>query len=248
MSFSRAWEATAPGPYGLGEVYDDVTYGKLPPLPERLFTGTFDWLTPKAAGTGSYYMAPNPVRVDGLDAFNRRLARHGLALPAAFVVFMASSRLQSSVPSCLACEWEISPRLVASPIEDHAFMVRFMNDQQGCGYWYLYLGSDGSSPVVCSASSYEPADGDEPLKMDPASFLADVQWTAPGFEHFVYRYWVENVAWFELVSQKRDLLDLSPVVRRYVDHLRVPAAAPLDCWPTPFPGERGGDHGQGQLW
>jgi hypothetical protein len=95
VRFSRSWEATGPGPYGLGEVYDDETYGKLPPLPERLFTGTFDWLTPEAAGPGPYYMAPNPVRVDGLDAFNRRLARHGLALPAAFALFMASSCLQS---------------------------------------------------------------------------------------------------------------------------------------------------------
>ncbi|MGK5737859.1 hypothetical protein [Micromonospora sp. URMC 103] len=125
----------------------------------------------------------------------------GLALPAAFALFMANSRLQSSVPSCTASEWEISPQPVASPIEDHAFMLRFMKDQQGCGYWYLYLGSDGFSRVVGSASRYEPAGDDEPLKMAPASFLADVQWTAPGFGHFVYRYWIENVAWFELVSQ-----------------------------------------------
>jgi hypothetical protein len=120
---------------------------------------------------------------------------------------------------------------VASPIEDHAFFVRLMKDQQGCGYWYLYLGSDGSSPVVASASSYEPADDDEAPRIASASFLADVQWLAPSFEHFVYRYWIENVAWFELVVRVRDLPDLSPVVRRYLDHLRVPAAPPLDCWP-----------------
>jgi hypothetical protein len=248
VRFSRAWKATGPGPYGLGEVYDDETYGKLPPLPERLFTGTFEWLTPEAAGPGPYYMAPNPVRVDGLDALNRRLARHGLALPTAFGLFMASSRLQGSVPSCTACEWEISSRLVASPVEDHAFMLQFMKDQQGCGYWYLYLGSDGSSPVVRSASCFEPADDDEPLTVPSASFLADVQWTAPGFEHFLYRYWVENVAWFELVSQKRDLLDLAPIVRRYVDHLREPAVAPLDCRPAPFSAEHGDDRGQGHFW
>ncbi|WP_433536680.1 hypothetical protein ACQPZK_02200 [Micromonospora sp. CA-249363] len=200
VRFSRSWEATGQGPYGLGEVYDDEAYGKLPPLPERLFTGTFDWLTPEAAGPGPYYMAPNPVRVDGPDAFNRRLARHGLALPAAFALFMASSCLQKSVPSSTAGEWEISPRLVASPIGDHAFFVRFMKDQQGCGYWYLYLGLDGSSPVVASASSYEPADDDEAPRIASASFLADVQRLAPSFEHFVYRYWIENVAWFDLVS------------------------------------------------
>ncbi|MEU7999343.1 hypothetical protein AB0B83_29045 [Micromonospora sp. NPDC049060] len=247
MRFSRAWGATGQGPYGLGEVYNDETYGKLPPLPEQLLNGTFDWLIPEAAGRGSFYMAPGPVPLGGLDALNRRLAWHGLALPAAFERFMASSVLQASVPSCTACEWENSPRLVASPIEDHAFMLRFMKDQQGCGYWYLYLGSDGLSPVVGSASRYEAAD-DEPVKIAPASFLADVRWMAPDFEHFVYRYWIENVAWFGLVSQKRDLRDLNPVVRQYVNHLQAPAGSPLDCWPTPFPAARGGDHGQDQLW
>jgi hypothetical protein len=42
--------------------------------------------------------------------------------------------------------------------------------------------------------------------------------TATCFEQFIYRFWVENLAWFEVVDQDRGWDDLPPAVRDYLAH------------------------------
>jgi hypothetical protein len=82
--------------------------------------------------------------------------------------------------------------------------------------------------------------------------LAGVMWVAPDFEHFVYRYWIENVTYHEVVNQRREWADLSPAVRGYLSHYRMPVPPPLEVWPSPFPtgAIRGRVEvpGQGRLW
>jgi len=41
---------------------------------------------------------------------------------------------------------------------------------------------------------------------------------APGFEAFLYRFWVENLAWFELNEWGRPPAELDPAVRAYLSH------------------------------
>jgi hypothetical protein len=43
---------------------------------------------------------------------------------------------------------------------------------------------------------------------------------ARDFESFLYRFRVENLAWFEVVDQERDWAQLSPAVRDYLYHYR----------------------------
>jgi hypothetical protein len=253
VRFARGWYEVGLGPYRPDRVCDDDTYGQLPRLPEHLFTGDFQWLTAEAAGPEAFYMEPNPVTSHDLDTLNLRLARDGLVLPAAFATFMSNDVLQGSVPSFSADEWAVSRRPVASPIEEHARLLQFMNNQQGYGWWYLYLGSDGSSPVIGSDELLEPTDDDGPDDRFVAIFMERMTWLAPSFEEFVYRYWIENVAWFQIHEQKRPWQDLSPSVRTYLDHYRTPQRGTLDVWPTPIPPEAirempVDDPAQGRLW
>jgi hypothetical protein len=139
--------------------------------------------------------------------------------------------LQRAIPDLAAC-WETATSPMPSPAERHAYLVRFMHDVQGCAYWYLYLCSDGTSSVVSSLDLYEPDEADD---ISLADFLDSTMWVAPGFEQFMYRYWIEGVALYQVVHSEKRWKDLSPEVREYLDHYRKPDAAPLDVWLSAFP-------------
>lgn len=81
------------------EFFDDQTYDGLPSLREHLFTGNFDWLTPRAAGPDAYYTEPAPVSLPTLYTVEHRLAGSCLALPTSFVNFMRSAEHQRRIPS-----------------------------------------------------------------------------------------------------------------------------------------------------
>ncbi|WP_435208536.1 hypothetical protein [Micromonospora sp. bgisy143] len=251
MRFMRGWWGCDLGSHRQVAELDDDTYGSLPLLPAHIFDGRFGWLTPQAAGADAQYMEANPVPTAGLARIDRRLARDGLALPSSFVTFMGSETLQRAVPHVATC-WEMSPTPVPSPVEKHAYLVRFMHDVQSCAYWYLYLGSDGSSPVVASINLYEPTESEEDEDMSTADFLDQTVWLAPDFEHFVYRYWIESVACCQADQSGVRWDDLRPEVREYLDHYRHTVRAQLDVWPSAFPAAalRNADAmpGQAALW
>jgi hypothetical protein len=66
-------------------------------------------------------------------------------------------------------------------------MLRFLNDSQGSAFWYLYLSPHAESAVLGSGEwRYAFHLPDEPL--DPSRYF----WSAPNFESFVYRLWIEG--------------------------------------------------------
>ena len=70
------------------------------------------------------------------------------------------------------------------------YLVRFLADQQGCAFWYLYTNKDGSDH--CVVSSCERFDGDEmEYEMDELK-ETDFQFWAESFEAFILRFWLEN--------------------------------------------------------
>ncbi|WP_326558917.1 hypothetical protein [Micromonospora sp. NBC_01796] len=220
-------------------------------MAEGGWVGCGDAIRTGAAGPDDYHLAPNPLTAEAVRVFNRLLAKDGLVLPAAFATFIGSARLQHAVPS-LGNEWRVTTPF-PSPIEKHAYLVRFMHDSQGCLYWYLYLGSDGTGPVLCSPSDHEPEEGEEAGETGLTDFLGETRWVAPDFEQFLYRYWIEHVAWYEVVDQDCEWDALSPVVRGYLDHYRSANPPTLDIWPSPLPPDalRTPDlahPGQGTLW
>ena len=54
---------------------------------------------------------------------------------------------------------------------------------------------------------------------DPAQELASFK-VAEGFEPFLYRFWIENLAWFLTVDQDAQWEDLPAPVAGYLAHYR----------------------------
>src|SRR5207249_640051 len=81
-----------------------------------------------------------------------------LALPDSFVRLTGSFELQDRIPSCTACYFDLPEGVMESPFRAGDHVIRFLNDQQVCVCWYLYLSAD-ESPFVISSSGA----GDEPF-------------------------------------------------------------------------------------
>lgn len=135
---------------------------------------------------------------------------HEAALPQEFVAFMADPVLRDSVPTCTSCYWAADLPVAPSPVHDGALLVRFLNDQQGCLYWYLQLLPDGSHEVLCGGEAYD-------LQQVPREVaVEDLVRVADGFDRFIARFWIENLAWYEVAGQKRSDAELSAPVWDYV--------------------------------
>jgi hypothetical protein len=245
LRFERLWWAAVDHDFTPHGVCDDETYDRLPAVPEQLFTGDFRWLSAEAAGPDAYYMQPNPVPPAALQLLNRRLSRCGVLLPASFVTFVSSSLLQGRIPSSTCNGWEMSDP-APSPVEKYGFLLRFMHDQQGCWFFYLYLAEDGSCPVLGSEELFTP-EVDEDRTFTARDFMESARWLAPNFEEFVYRYWVENVIWHQTIYKQRPVGVLPALAQEYASLLKVPGRPPLNSWPVPL--SPWGDHpDQLTLW
>lgn len=237
MRFERHWWAALDHDFTPHGFCEDDTYDRLPPLPVHLFGGDLGWLDAEAAGPDAYYMTPHPVPRAALELLDRRLAGSGVRLPASFMTFMGSAELQRRVPSATSNGWWLSDP-EPSPAEKYGFLLRFMHDQQGCYYFYLYLAEDGSAPVLGSESLFTPGDqededdGEAPLTS--SEFVEYAQWLAPDFEQFLYRYWVENVIWHRTVYQEGPAAELPPLARDYLRLLQDPDRPDLNQRPAPL--------------
>lgn len=175
---------------------DVGTYGRyefqdLPPVPFAM-TGDLAWLAVQPAHD-EWSIGTEPATE--LPALLSACERLGVSLPPAFLALMRTPTLQRRIRSCTACFVDVAAEPVRSPVGD-GYLVRFLADQQGCLYWYLYLTADGRDhAVVCSADFYgsedtyeaEEGDGTEP---DAIVFCGE------SFETFLCRYWLENEIWF----------------------------------------------------
>jgi len=78
---------------------------------------------------------PDRSSLDSLAADPEKV---GLDLPPPFATFIASPALREAVRSGTAC-WRDLAEPIPSPVEDGAYLVRFLRDQQDCVMWFLYL-------------------------------------------------------------------------------------------------------------
>jgi len=130
----------------------------LPNLDYLDLRGDLSWLKPlddwtvKAKKMKALYQvaaASNP-QVDELVASAKRLE---LALPVEFVRFIRNKELQYHIPSSSASYFKLSEAgLMKCPasVDGGAggYLIRFLCDQQGCGYWALYLAPGGNHCVI----------------------------------------------------------------------------------------------------
>ena len=195
------WIGTDLGPLrDCDGTYCDYPVDSLPPLPDDRFDGTFGWLA--GAGGGEDAMEPGFIP-STMDA----------PLPEVFERFMARPDLLGAVRTCTSCYWDVSERSLPGPDGDGDRLVRFLADQQDCVLWYLHLRPDGSHRVVAGGVRYDEDDPPAPDRL-----RADLIVVAPDFERFVYRFWVENLAWFEVVDDELPPDEWSAPVREYLAH------------------------------
>jgi len=213
------WSVELPGYRACDSTYCYFPYEMLPPLDESLFRGEFQWLAPpgdEMQATMAIYRneAANARMAGNLNRLKASAAQLGLRLPAAFLAFMTSPELQDRIPSCTACYFDLSERIIQLPIDDGGYLIRFLNDQQGVLLWYLYLTPQSESAVVISPVVFDDDGWD---KTPTETIRADIEFCAPTFEEFMYRFWVENTIWFASEGGH----SLTEAQANYLRHYRI---------------------------
>lgn len=232
--FQFGWYAFALPGYRPGDhthTYDLYSYDDLPPIPEDRLTGKLQWLVPLDSDIDTIMQRYHPTveqqaewiplwvnKLKNLVASAKQL---GLSFPDTFLQLMASPELQYRIPSCTACYFSLSEKIVRCPGSEEGYLIRFLNDQQVCLLWYLYVTPKGEHCILVSPyldeemylldrEEFIDLDGsihlDEGLHFaDPdesAAFVKSTYVCAPSFEAFLYRFWIENVLYFNLTKQK----------------------------------------------
>jgi hypothetical protein len=196
--FPRHWWGIGLEDARLEPVRPDVgTYGRysfeqLPPVPFSL-NGDLAWLA-TAALQVDHIAADERAQVSARwPSLQQVILQRGLRLPGPFVHFLDSPMLQQRVRSCTACFLDLCSQPVPSPIAG-GHLLRFLADQQGCLFWYLYLTDDCSDhAVVCSPGFHGMEE--EQWQLEPPD-PGDLVMCAESFETFLARFWLENEIWF----------------------------------------------------
>ncbi len=208
-TFKSAWWSFDLGAYRPCDgTYRCYPAESLPPVDAQRFTGDFAWLRP-ARGRARPGKAPALVAA---------AKQRGVPLPAAFLRFMTDGALQDAVPSCTACEWDLSAAPVPCRVVPGAFTVRFLRDQQDCLFWYLHILANGETQILCSPIPFD----DPALAVTAETVLAHTWKVAAEFEAFVHRFWLENQIWAQLNTRDPRW---TPEQRAYLDHYTASAAA-----------------------
>jgi hypothetical protein len=216
-------------------MYCRFPYEQLPPIPT--LDGTLSWLAPPSwlepPGDTPHDQARRErdtayVR-DRLRNLATQADRVGLRLPTAFTRVMAKPELLDCIPEYAGCWFSLyGAQLVPCPGSEDGFVVRFLNDQQDCVLWYLYLSQHGAEAVLAVGDPFPDGpspylerlvspDEDGPLtESQRRAVLANTYACAPSFETFLYRWWLEVT-----IHRKLDGFDSEPLTeeeRRYLTH------------------------------
>jgi hypothetical protein len=228
--FQPAWWSFDLGEYRPCDgTYCFYAYDSIPPIAESQFTGTLDWLQPPEQGS-LMPMSEDPHAPGETQHFTPQLEKIaaqaeqlGLTLPPGFLQFMASPELQDRIPSCTACYFSLGKEIIPCPGSENGYLLRFLNDQQDCLLWYLYLTPKGEHCVVVSAYLLDDEEDDSgPLSENAMNnVVRNTQVCAPSFESFLYRFWLENTLWFNLNEAEAPLTDAQ---RAYLAHYRTKAS------------------------
>jgi hypothetical protein len=188
--FRPYWWATGMSDVGVEARPDIATYGRyefedLPPVPFPM-NGDLAWLERQAAHQEWPIIGNAATELDALLA---ACTRKQVPLPPAFTKFMASEALQRRVRSTTACYIDLD--CAPAAVKGGGWFVRFLADQQGCLFWYLFVTEDGADhAVVCSPEFFDSQECGIAERLDEVAFSAE------SFETFLCRYWLENEIWF----------------------------------------------------
>lgn len=187
--------------------YCFITYDSLPKIEHDLLQGNFHWLTDLQGDETC--MAQDDISsakleqhmLNNLTQLLFSCREKKIELPESFCLFFQNTSLYSNIPSCTACYFDLSNSLLSCPGDDEAYLIRFMNDQQGVLLWYLYIHPQHPARVVVASPEWK--DEDENItQLDDAVILKDLIKCAESFEEFIYRFWIENKIWFALYEER----------------------------------------------
>ena len=185
-----------------------ATYCETPlkDLPSVQASDNLKWLEPlpPAIGAEMKQFRPNArerqLYSQNAKAILAQAEELELRLPEAFRELIQSEELQDRFPSATACYFDLPGKIVAAPFGLNGHIIRFLNDQQFCVLWYLYIPAHGA-PTVLASYPVEGADCLEDLNVENARAVADAfdatRIAACTFAEFLYRYWIENSVWFK---------------------------------------------------
>ncbi|MEV0325071.1 hypothetical protein AB0H63_01285 [Micromonospora echinospora] len=171
--------------------YGQYQFAELPPVPFEL-RGDLGWLATQPVHEEWSINGNATVQLPELLTACERVR---LLLPPSFTRFMASSQLQDRVRSNTACFIDLDSAPVAAPAGG-GHLVRFLSDQQGCLYWYLYLTEGGGDHAVVCSPDFYGVEADVPPPADPDG----ISFCAESFEAFLCRFWLENEVWFAVTA------------------------------------------------
>lgn len=183
------------------------TYGRyefevLPAIPREL-TGDLAWLSDQPTPE-HWSIGTKPVAE--LAELESACSRLGLTLPAVFLDFLRSPRLQSKIRSCTACYISVGPVPFTAPGAD-GHLIRFLADQQGCLYWYLYV--TATDHAVVSSTDFHGGPRQDHTEDGEIEFCGE------SFESFLYRFWLENEIWYAVNEGDPMPEDAQEYIRRY---------------------------------
>jgi len=156
-------------------------------LPHPL-DGTFAWVTKLPAhdewAIGDERAAELP---DQLESALESAKENNASLPTEFVTFIRTPDWHKRLRSATGCYLDVAESLLPFA---NGYLLRFLNDQQGCAFWYIFTNADGSDH--CVVSSYEYFDADDMDYEIEELKETDFHVWASSFEGFVSRFWIEN--------------------------------------------------------
>lgn len=218
--FEPAWWGTElPGLRPHAGTYGRYDYTPMHAPTGVTFDGSFGWLKKEPALRKSFFEAH---RNDIRESFPKLLqfcADHAMALPQPFVTFFSEPQLAQRIRSCTACFLDPATQVIASP-KGEGSIVRFLSDQQGCLFWYLYLPTGIDDHCVLSSTDYFAVDAAKAFEEPPDPNT--LMFAAPSFESFIFRFWLENECWFATHGFEQSL---SPTAKNYLGELGWPGTS-----------------------
>ncbi|HTI15672.1 MAG TPA: hypothetical protein VL461_14100 [Dictyobacter sp.] len=216
MNTQQHRSTVSPFPYGwcssdLGKyrfcygTYDLYAYDSLPPIATSQLQENLQWLMPLHTDLDRIMQTYQPMTWEQkrsrekLHKIIDSAQQLGLSLPTAFLRLMSSPALQDRIPSCTACYFELSENIIPCPGDKEGYLIRFLNDQQGCLCWYLYLTPQKEPSILVSSYWLDDTDENE-YEGNHSERLKNTYICSPSFEAFIYRFWLENTIWFNLHS------------------------------------------------
>lgn len=188
---------------GGGATYGEAQWDVLPTLNPPDDLGWLTKLHPRIDDTMRQYR-PHPedrkLYRGRAEAIIMQADQLGIELPNAFKQLIDSEELQDRFPSATACYFDLPEAIVPAPFGLGGHIIRFLNDQQICVLWYLYLPTNGT-PCVLSSCPVEGADFLEELRPEDTRAVAEARnvtrVASPTLSEFLFRYWIENCLWFK---------------------------------------------------